>query len=67
MRMKEKGKRMVRFGRECTERWQDENVDKEEKVGNERMIIGQERERMVRFGMEWTKGYACQDQGEKVY
>ena len=31
---------MVRFGRECTKSWQDENVDKEEKVGNERMIIG---------------------------
>ena len=34
----------VRRCNECTERWQDENVDKEEKVGNERMIIGQERE-----------------------
>ena len=30
----------VRGCNECTERWQDENVDKDEKVGNERMIIG---------------------------
>ena len=36
--------RMVRFGRECTKSWQDENVDKEEKVGNEKMFIGQVRE-----------------------
>ena len=36
--------RMVRFGREWTKSWQDENVDKEEKVGNEKITIGQERE-----------------------
>ena len=36
--------RMVRFGREWTKSWQDENVDKEEKVGNEKMFIGQVRE-----------------------
>ena len=44
MRMKGKDERMAMIGRECTKSWQDENVDKEEEVDNERIIIGQERE-----------------------
>ena len=31
------------------------------------MRMKEKDERMVRFGRECTKRYACQDQGEKVY